>query len=107
LKTPVVIGTNFAVTNSFLGGQKFYRLSSIAAPFTSPPPILTIQTVTSNAVRLLWPVDDDRPFALESSTNLNGSSWIVGSSSLFVMGTNNVVTNSAVGPGMYYRLYIP
>ena len=107
LKTPVITGTNFVVTNSLFAAQKFYRLSSIPAPFTPPPPVLSIQRATTNTVRLLWPVDDDRPFNLQSNTNLSTTNWTTAAPAPVISGGNLVVTNPISGTQRFYRLASP
>lgn len=102
--TPVVVGTNFVVTNRLSSAQKYYRLSSVPASYIAPPPALSIQTVSSGAVRLLWPIDDDRPFTLQSTTNPLVTNWTVLLSSPATSGTNNVVTNTVTGTSRFYRL---
>src|SRR5262249_4361901 len=72
-RTPVIVGTNFNVTNSLTGPQKFYRLSSVPAPFVPPGPSLSIQLISPGFVELLWPIDDDRPFMLQSAGALNST----------------------------------
>lgn len=107
LKTPVVTGTNFVVTNSAIASQRFYRLSSVPAPFTPPPPSLTLQRLSSTTLRLLWPADADRPFNLVSKTNLTTGLWAAEPSSPAIVGTNNVVTNTISGAQQFYRLSSP
>jgi hypothetical protein len=103
-RTPVVIGTNFVVTNSLTSAQKYYRLSSGSAPYTPPPPTLAIQPVSSSLVRLLWPVNDDQPFLLQSAASPNSLSWAPVSATPAVSGANNVVTNAISGPQRFFRL---
>ena len=79
---------------------------SIPALFTPPPPVLGIETASSNAVRLIWPVDDDRPFTLETGANLSNGSRSLQSSPPVVIGASNMVTNAVAGPARYYRLGI-
>ena len=74
---PAITGTNLVVTNSLFGAQKYYRLSVLPAPYTPPPPTLNIQLVRSGIVQLLWPIDDDHPFLLQSTTNLNPANWTI------------------------------
>ncbi len=105
--TPVVTGTNFVVTNSLFGAQRFYRLSSVPAPFTPPPPSLAIQRVASGTVRLIWPADNDRPFALQSNTNLTTTNWTAVSPPPAVLGWINTVTNLISGTQRFYRLIYP
>ena len=102
--TPVVTGTNNVVTNSLSGAQKYYRLSRVPAPYTPLPPLLTIQTASPSAVRLLWSSDGGLEFTLHSNTNLATTNWIIDTTSPVLLGTNNAVTNAVVGPQRFYRL---
>jgi len=72
---------------------------------TPPPPVLTIQTPT-NSVLLSWQTNDPL-FALEFSTDLNPTNWLPVTPLPVIIGTNNVVTNSAGGPQKFYRLNRP
>lgn len=103
LNTPVVVGTNFVVTNSMSAAKRFYRLSSVAAPYTPPAPALNIQ-LKSGVVQLLWPFDSDRRFRLQSTTTLSPTNWTPISAAPSISGPNNVLTNSLTGPHMFYRL---
>lgn len=103
-RTPVLVGSNFVVTNSMSSGQKFYRLSSVPAVFTPPPPALKLQLVPSGMIALSWPLDDDHSFLLQSNTNLVSSNWTVVSPLPSIVGLNNVVTNSISGSQLFYRL---
>jgi hypothetical protein len=102
--TPVVTGTNFVMTNSLFALQKYYRLSRLPAPYTPPPPGLTIERVSPGAVRLLWTAEDDRRFGLQSSTNLSSANWVPASPPPVILGWNNVVTNTISGAQEFYRL---
>ena len=105
--TPVVTGTNLVVTNSLFGAQKYYRLSRVPASFIPPPPVLTIQSASAGAVRLLWPAEDDRTFSLQSHTNLTTTNWTTVSPSPAILGWNHAVTNPISGAQKYYRLLKP
>jgi len=107
LRTPVVSGTNFVVTNSMLVGKKYYRLSRVPSPYTPPPPVLSIQRLSRSSVRLFWPADDEPPFTLQSSTNLSKTNWAPVPSAPAVVGTNYVVTESQTGVAKFYRLAAP
>ena len=104
---PVVTGTNYVVTNSLFGAQKYYRLSLLPSTFSPPPPALAIQVASPNAVRLLWPAEDDRTFTLQSNTNLATTNWETVSPLPVILGSNNVVTNSTIGTQRFYRLATP
>jgi T5SS/PEP-CTERM-associated repeat protein len=104
LRVPVLSGTNFVVTNSMLVGKKFYRLSSLPAPYIPPRPVLSIQRVLPVMVRLSWPADDERPFTLQYSTNLSRTNWAPSLSTQAVVGTNYVVTETRSGVARFYRL---
>jgi autotransporter-associated beta strand protein len=73
---------------------------------TPPPPELTIERLPANSVALLWPTNDP-PFSLQTATNLPASNWAPALPLPMVIGTNNVVTNSAGGLQQYYRLSYP
>lgn len=104
---PVVSGTNFIVTNSLFGAQKYYRLSRVPSTYTPPPPLLTIQRASASAVRLLWPAEDNRIFTLQSCTNLTSPNWLTGSPPPAILGWNNVVTNPISDSQEFYRLASP
>jgi autotransporter-associated beta strand protein len=70
---------------------------------TPAKPTLSIETVASNAVRLLWP-SSFTEYTLQFSTNLSGPGWQPILQLPAVVGTNHVVTNTAGGVGSYYRL---
>ena len=105
--TPVVTGTNFMVTNSLFGAQKYYRLSRVPATYTPPPPSLTIQRASPVTVRLLWPAEDDRTFTLQSNTNLTTTNWVTVSPPPAILDWNNAVTNPISVTQKYYRLFKP
>lgn len=68
-------------------------------------PTLAI-TLAGADVLVTWPSSTSPAYALESATNLTTSPWV--SAGLpTVVGTDNVVTNSAVGSEKYYRLHKP
>jgi len=73
---------------------------------TPPPPILTIEQVATNAVRLLWPTNDP-PFNLQTATNLAATNWFAATPPPTVLGTNHVVTNSVTAAHQFYRLSNP
>ena len=105
--TPVVTSTNFVVTNALFGAQKYYRLSRVPATYTPPPPSLTIQRASTNAVRLLWSAEDDRTFTLQSNTNLTTTNWATAAPAPALLGSDNVVTNTISGTQKFYRLFYP
>jgi hypothetical protein len=70
------------------------------------PPVLTIQAVPSNSVRLIWATNDP-PFRLQSNTNLLTPTWITAVPAPVVLGTINIVTNAISGAQKYYRLSNP
>ena len=73
---------------------------------TPPPPTLMIETVPPSSVRLLWATNDP-PFTLQTSTNLAATSWTAALPHPFVIGTNNIVTNSLFNTQQFYRLSSP
>ena len=70
---------------------------------TPTPPALTIQSVPPVSVRLVWATNDP-PFNLRTATNLATPIWTAALPLPVVIGTNNVVTNTTVGPQTLYRL---
>ncbi|MGH8248763.1 MAG: hypothetical protein ACREUU_20320 [Gammaproteobacteria bacterium] len=75
-------------------------LTRIATP---PKPALTIQPVPPDSVRLLWPINAVG-YTLQSNTNTTTTNWAAVTPLPVVAGTNNVVTNTTVGPQKFYRL---
>lgn len=73
---------------------------------TPPPPRLSLERVSTNLVRLLWPTNDP-PFNLQVSSNLTAATWTPAAPAAVVIGTNNVVTNTASGSQQFYRLSNP
>jgi len=73
---------------------------------TPPPPTLTIESVSPNAIRVLWPTNDP-PFRLVSATNLSAANWTSVTPSPAVIGSNNIVTNTILPGGNFYRLATP
>jgi hypothetical protein len=57
-------------------------------------------------VRLLWATNNAAGFGLQSNTNLNTTNWTAVSPPPSLVGTNNVVTNTATGQRLY-RLFKP
>lgn len=102
--TTVIVGTNLVATNSMSGPQKYYRLSSVSPPIATPQPTLKIQLISPGMIRLLWPVDDEHPFLLQSTANINLPNWTPLSNSPAILNSNNVVTNAISGSRQYFRL---
>jgi hypothetical protein len=73
---------------------------------TPPPPVLTIERLSTNSVRLLWPTNDP-PFSLQTRTNLAAANWTNAAPAPVVLGTNEVVTNAISGSESSYRLSNP
>jgi hypothetical protein len=69
---------------------------------TFPPPTLSIAVSGTNAI-ISWPSSTDSGYSLQSTTNLASPNWLSAGAS-FVVGTNNVVTNSISGSAQFYRL---
>jgi autotransporter-associated beta strand protein len=103
---PVMLGTNYTVTNPIVGPQKFYRLSTLPPTFTPPAPVLSIETVPPASVRLLWPADDPA-FRLQFNTNLTTTNWISASPAPVILGEDYTVTNPLSGAQTFYRLIKP
>jgi autotransporter-associated beta strand protein len=69
-------------------------------------PLLRIETLASDQVRLLWPANA-AGFTLQSNTNLNTTNWVFAPPAPAVVGTNNVVINTTEGAHKFYRLFHP
>jgi fibronectin-binding autotransporter adhesin len=69
-------------------------------------PTLRIERAPPVSVRLIWPTNAVG-FALQLSANLHPTGWTNASSPPGTVGTNNVLTNAAVGAQMFYRLAKP
>ena len=69
-------------------------------------PALTIERAGANSVRLLWPTNDPA-FSLQFNADPAASNWTNASPLPIVIGTNNVVTNAAIGNQKVYRLIKP
>jgi fibronectin-binding autotransporter adhesin len=86
------------------GGIGKFGNDVILSRLITPPKIsLTIERQPTNSVRLLWPTNDPA-FHLQYITNLTASNWTTVVETPVVVGTNNVVTNTASGTEKYYRL---
>jgi len=71
------------------------------------PPALTIESQPPDSVRLLWPTNP-ASYTLQFITNLSNTNWTAVGQTPVVIGTNNVVTNSATGNfEKFYRLTSP
>jgi autotransporter-associated beta strand protein len=66
-------------------------------------PVLLIDHAGANAVRLLWPTNPPG-FNLEFNTNLATTNWLPEPTPPSVIGTSNVVTNTAGLSQKFYRL---
>jgi uncharacterized delta-60 repeat protein len=84
------------------GGATVTR-NRIARFATTPRPLLYIQSIANTNVVLSWATNFPG-FTLEASTNLTTNVWSVVSPAPAVNGTNNVVTNAALGTARFYRL---
>lgn len=73
---------------------------------TPPPPTLLIEKIPPGSVRLIWPTNDP-PFSLQTTTNLPATNWLAALPLPTVIGTNNVVTNTASDLERFYRLSNP
>jgi autotransporter-associated beta strand protein len=69
-------------------------------------PVLAIERIPPASVRLLWATNNAAGFGLQSNTNLNTTNWTAVSPPPSLVGTNNVVTNTATGQRLY-RLFKP
>jgi autotransporter-associated beta strand protein len=73
---------------------------------TQTRPLLTIEHVPPDSVRLFW-ATNDQPFSLQSVTNLGATNWVTVLPPPVVQGTNHVVTNTISGAQRFYRLSNP
>lgn len=73
---------------------------------TPPPPLLTIERASTNAVRLIWPTNDP-PFSLQTTTNLAATNWLAATPLPTIVGANNTVTDTVAGTNRFYRLISP
>jgi hypothetical protein len=66
---------------------------------------LSIQSVPTNSVLLLWPTNGTSGFQLEANTNLATTNWVlVSPPPTIIGGLTNVVTNVTSTPQKFYRL---
>ncbi len=100
--------TSAATTANFLNFKE-YKVEVTAAPpepgriSAQLPPLLSIEPVPPNAVRLLWPTNP-AGFNLQANTNLSTTNWVAAGPSPSITGTNNVVTNATLPAQQFYRL---
>jgi autotransporter-associated beta strand protein len=89
---------------SYVGGDgNDVVLTQISGIFI---PVLTIEKIAASTIRLLWHTNATG-FNLESNTNLLTTNWLTTSPPPTIVGTNNVVTNTIIGPKKFYRLRKP
>ena len=93
----------FAISDNGLGDNA--GGVSVLVSLLVPGKALYIEQVPPSSVRLLWPTNDPA-YGLQASTNLTGPGWLPAAPSPTIVGTNNVVTNSATGH-RFYRLAKP
>jgi autotransporter-associated beta strand protein len=118
-KTDLVVGTFTGLPDGkklYVGGviyQINYEFSgrpgndvALQGLDTPPPPVLLIEKIPPGSVRLIWPTNDP-PFSLQSATNLPATNWFAALPLPAVIGTNNVVTNTASDTQRFYRLSNP
>jgi hypothetical protein len=96
----------FVISDNGLGDNAG-GVSVLVSPAVGPVgPLLTIEGVSPNTVRLLWPANNPA-FNLQVNTNSATTNWTAASPLPIVLGTNNVVTNTASGGQKFYRLIKP
>lgn len=99
------LADNMAFQITYTGGNgNDVVITRIAAP--SAGPRLTIEPVPPASVRLRWSTNDSI-FGLQFNTNLTTTNWTPATPLPVIAGTNNVVTNAAVGAHRFYRLIGP
>jgi autotransporter-associated beta strand protein len=98
-------------TNFFIGGELFtityvggggtdVVLTRLVTP---PKPVISIERVLPNSVRVLWTTNDPA-YALQYATNLGSPLWTAAIPAPAILGTNFVVTNSTADSLRIYRL---
>jgi hypothetical protein len=88
--------------------NRLLTTNEVAAQFSAlsvPPPTLSIAVSGTNAI-LSWPSSTDPGYGLQSTTNLVLPNWL-SAGAAYVVGTNNVVTNSISSNAQFYRLKKP
>ena len=91
-------------TVSYIGGS---GNDVVLTHITTPPmPVLKIQSVTTNSVRLFWPTNDPA-FSLQFNTNLTTPNWSAATPVPVITGTDYSVTNITSGGLKFYRLSKP
>ena len=91
-------------TVSYTGGS---GNDVVLTHITTPPmPLLKIESVTTNSVRLFWPTNDPA-FGLQFNTNLTTPNWSTATPVPVITGTNYSVTNITSGGLKFYRLSKP
>ena len=92
----------FAIWHRLLTTNDVVEQFSALTVSAGPPPTLSIAVSGTNAI-ISWPSSTDSGYSLQSTTNLASPIWLSAGAS-FVVGTNNVVTNSISGSAQFYRL---
>ena len=92
----------FTIWNRLLTTNEIVAQFSALSVSAGPPPTLSIAVSGTNAI-ISWPSSTDSGYALQSTTNLALPNWLSAGAS-FVVGTNNVVTNSISSSAQFYRL---
>jgi|GEM_PF-1374660 len=94
--------SQFTIWNRLLTTNEVAAQFSALSVSAGPPPTLSIAVSGTNAI-ISWPSSADPGYALQSTTNLALPNWL-SAGAAYVVGTNNVVTNSISGSAQFYRL---
>jgi autotransporter-associated beta strand protein len=97
----VVGGELFRI--SYVGGDGNDVVLTDVGKNVVPRPVLTIQPLGTNAVKLLWPATFT-DFVVQTNSNLATGNWNFSNQPQFIEGTNRVWTNVFTTPQMFFRL---
>jgi hypothetical protein len=94
--------SQFTIWNRLLTTNEVAAQFGALSVSAGPPPTLSIAVSGTNAI-ISWPSSTDPGYGLQSTTNLMSPNWLSAGAS-YVVGTNNVVTNSISSSAQFYRL---
>jgi large repetitive protein len=95
--------TNVATVTSGFPDPAIANNSALLSTTVLPLPILSVSLLSSNQVRLSWPVSLTN-FSLESRTNLSLGGWANVITSPTISGNERVVIQTNTGTSSFYRL---
>jgi autotransporter-associated beta strand protein len=96
-------GEQFTINYSGGASSRNVILTRIPTP---PAPVLAIEAVPPDSVRLSWPTNATG-FGLETNLDMSTANWGPAGPPPIIAGTNNVVTNAASDNQRFYRLHRP